>query len=153
MMQTITAAEYQRAMQHPNRERRKKGQPEFKLQCVIADWFRHNLDPVQVRWTAGAEGEHRAKKTAKRLKRIGVQPGEPDFRLYHKGRVYFIELKAPEERDMFGVVSRKGYLSATQKEVLAWFEQNDFRVCVARSLDEVIHALESWGVPLKGGVV
>lgn len=152
-MTPITIAEYQQALIKRDRPGKRRRQPEFKLQCVIADWFRHNLDPVQVRWTAGAEGEHRAKETAKRLKRIGVQPGEPDFRLYHKGRVYFIELKAPEERDMFGVVSRKGYLSATQKEVLAWFEQNDFRVCVARSLDEVIHALKSWKVPLKGGVV
>lgn len=81
----------------------KRDQPEFRLQCLIADTLRLRGKPGLF-WTALANGENRPKKkdkhgrwyspTGDRLKRSGLRPGNPDLLLIWNKRAIGLELKA-----------------------------------------------------------
>jgi hypothetical protein len=66
---------------------------EFDVHVALADFLRRWTLPGW-HWTHIPLGEYRNPITASRLKRMGVQPGWPDFIFIGPGRaVFFLELK------------------------------------------------------------
>lgn len=119
----------------------RRAQPEFELQCVVADWMRYAM-PARAPWTAFPAGEARTAMTGGRLKRMGLMPGWPDIIVLFDGLFIGIELKAG-----------KGRMSDEQAAVQHGIIENGgwFQVC--RSLDEVQALLRRAGVPLKARAV
>lgn len=72
------------------------------------------------------------------LKATGVKPGVPDLILVYRGRFYGIELK-----------SIKGRLSHEQIVCHRAIENAGGSVMVCRSQQEVLSALETWGIPTR----
>lgn len=113
-----------------------RGQEEFKLSCVVADYLRHAL-PAHVLWSHFPAGENRSPITGARLKRMGTAKGWPDYIIVHNGRFIGIELKipgnypSPEQRAFGDCLTAQGG---------AW--------TVARSLDQVEAFLRAEGVPV-----
>jgi hypothetical protein len=75
----------------------RKDQPEFRLQCAIADLLRLTAKPG-VYWTALPFGEKRTLETGARLKRMGVRAGAGDVLLLVNSRAVMLELKVPKGR-------------------------------------------------------
>jgi hypothetical protein len=69
---------------------------------------------------------------------LGVKPGLPDIAVVNDGRVIWIELKAP-----------KGRLRAHQIACHRALSMARCPVYICRSLDDVIAALRSAGVPMR----
>lgn len=115
----------------------KRGQPEFRLACVVADFLDMAL-PSDAVWFAIPNGEKRSVTTGARLKRIGVKAGAPDLLIIYRGRAHFIELKAPD-----------GELSNVQKSMAAAIigAGGEFDLC--RSLDTMVELCDAWEVPLR----
>ena len=86
-------------------------------------------------------GGFRTKPEAARLKSLGVMPGVADLVLLAgRGRVFFLELKAPkgrttEDQDQFG--------EAARALGCGW--------AVIRSIDDLILAFKAWGVSRTSG--
>ena len=108
--------------------------PEERLQRAVVQLFM--LAYPNLRWRAIPNGEYRSKRTAGRLKAMGVQPGVADLHITLPGGLTgWIELK-----------SERGRQSPEQRE----FEQAErgagamYNVC--RSLDNVQKTLKAWGI-------
>ena len=114
-----------------------RAQLEFKLQCVIVDYLRYALPPRAI-WTAFPAGEARSVLTGVRLKRAGLACGWPDIIVLSDGLFLGIELKTP-----------CGELSDAQALVGDGIVANGGKFFVCRSLDDVVSALGSAGVPLR----
>ncbi len=71
------------------------------------------------------------------LKGMGLKAGVPDLIIVHDGRAFWLELKAGTS------------LSAVQREIHASLDAAGSKVATCRSLDDVIAALTSWGIPLR----
>lgn len=112
-----------------------RSQEEFRLCCVIADYFRLAM-PAHILWSHFPSGENRNAITGARLKRMGLQRGWPDFILAHNGRLIGIEVKvkAPVTTE------QRAFGDALTAQGGAW--------TVARSLDEVTAFLSACGVPI-----
>lgn len=81
-------------------------------------------------------GEARSKATAGRLKAMGTLPGVPDLTFISEGGITsFIELKAPGK-----------YLSPAQKAFRETVVSLGCQYALARSVDDVAEALQSWGL-------
>lgn len=107
---------------------------EFETQCAIADALRRGCAPGWV-WSHFPSGENRSAATGGRLKRMGLQKGWPDLLLISpEGRHHWIELK-------------RGKAPLTDEQEA--FRDNARAVGVpwalARSFDEAIAQLSSWG--------
>ena len=116
-------------------------QEEFRLSCLVADYFAAVL-PAGVLWSHLPFGENRTAITGARLKRMGTQRGWPDYAIFHDGGVLAIELKAP-----------KGRLSDHQKAFGDALVALGGAYHVCRSLDDVDAALALAGVLVKGRAV
>ena len=66
----------------------------------------------------------------------GVIAGCPDVQILYRGHACFLELKAED-----------GRLSKAQKEIHAALAAAGCRVAVARNAEEVLGALDAWGIP------
>lgn len=75
----------------------RRDQPEFRLQCAVADLLRLTVMP-NVYWTALPFGEKRTLETGARLKRMGVRAGAGDILLLINGRAIMLELKVEKGR-------------------------------------------------------
>lgn len=140
---TVSVAEIARALANPDAPPRKKpGQPEFRLQCAVADRLRFLAMP-DVFWTALPFGEHRSLETGKRLKRMGVIPGCPDILAIKDGRAFGFELKT-EKDEVFGIA--RGYLSPEQKAVQTAWEAAGGKYILCRGYDAAVDALEIHGI-------
>ena len=109
--------------------------PEERLQRAVVQLLM--LAYPTLRWRAIPNGEYRSKRTAGRLKAMGVQPGVADLHItLPGGRSLWIELK-----------SEKGRLSPAQR---AFAEAEtaigaEYKIC--RSIDDVVDVLGRRGVP------
>lgn len=83
-------------------------------------------------------GGARSKPEAAILKMMGVVAGVPDLNYIWQGRYYGIELKAPGET-----------LSDSQRDTQPKMRDAGARIEVAQSIDEVVHFLIQFGIPLK----
>lgn len=117
-----------------------RSQEEFRLSCVVSDYFRAVLPPF-VLWTHFPAGEARNAVTGARLKRMGTQRGWPDYLVLHDGGVLAIELKA-----------EKGKQSSEQMEFAERLTAIGGKYHVARSLDDVKAALADAGVATREAV-
>jgi len=95
-----------------------------------------------VHWHHPATGELRDPGTARKLQRMGVKPGLPDFLLLIEGRLHGLELKRV----------RGGRVSPDQKAMHVELVAAGAVVAVAKGLDEALSVLTSWGAfgPAKG---
>ena len=114
---------------------------EDNLQKAAVQLFKFCL-PEHIIWFHCPNGEKRSKRTAAKLKAMGVFAGVADLIIVMPGgRVGFIELKAP-----------KGVLSQFQKVFGGKCHALDAPYVICRSLDEIKDALESWGIKLNGKI-
>lgn len=108
----------------------RRDQPEFRLQCAVADLLRLTAMPG-VYWTALPFGEKRSLETGARLKRMGVRAGAGDILLLVNGLAIMLELKV-----------EKGRQSDTQRDTEeAWTVANGLYF-VARGYHEAREFLE-----------
>lgn len=117
--------------------RRERGPGESSIQIAIRSWLLTVAPDLLV--GHAANGELRNKRTAAKLKAMGVYPGWPDLQLIDaSGRLYFLEVKAGE-----------GQLSDAQEA----FRDECIRRCipfaVVRSIDDARTALEAWGLTTR----
>jgi hypothetical protein len=118
---------------------------EFRVHCMVAD----ALKQWAVRgwmWTHLPMGERRDAVTGARLKRMGTQPGWPDFiliapmRLQVPMRPHFLELKR-----------RGGRLTDAQDDFAQWCTGNGCPHRIAYGYEEAVKILRDWGA-LRSGV-
>lgn len=86
-------AQIARDVQSRTRARAREDRPERELShhIAVADVLRR-FARDDVIWFHPANGEHRDKRTAAKLRAMGVQPGAPDFVIIVAGRVYMLEM-------------------------------------------------------------
>jgi hypothetical protein len=119
-----------------------RGQDEFRLSCVVADWLALAL-PCNSLWSHLPFGENRDAVTGARLKRMGTARGWPDYLIFtrndkHEAVSFALELKA-----------EKGRQSPEQKAFQSAFEDMGHVYAVCRSLADVEAVLRLYGVALK----
>jgi|SRR5215471_518571 len=108
---------------------------EFATHCALAELLRRWCNP-DWRWTHIPLGEHRDIVTAARLKRMGVNPGWPDFIFVGPGaHVLFIELKRAG-----------GPLSASQCDIGMHLIRCGVSYLCTSSLEDAIGTLRDLGV-------
>ncbi|WP_175492526.1 VRR-NUC domain-containing protein [Methylocapsa palsarum] len=99
----------------------------------VAKVLRDHARP-EWRWSHIPSGEIRDKRTAGKLKQMGVKAGWPDFVLIAPdSRFHAIELKRAGER-----------LSESQDEFRLWCVRHGIPHVVAFSLDDVLTSFEVW---------
>jgi hypothetical protein len=120
---------------------------EFATHATLADICKRWINP-EWKFTHLPLGEHREHKinpktgkrfspTGKRLQRMGVFPGWPDFIFVGpEQRVFWLELKR----------RRTGRLSEDQSEVLSHLIACGFAVLVTTSLDDAVDTLKQLGI-------
>lgn len=114
---------------------RRPGATELQIHIAIVDLLRASALPG-VMWFHPASGEHRDKRTAAKLKAMGVRPGVPDLVLFlADGSVCFIEVKR----------ERGGRMSPEQLAFRAWADDRGLPYAVVRSVDEAWACLRAWG--------
>lgn len=109
---------------------------EQALHKSVAQLFAAILTPATFATTFPAGGGGRVRGAI--LKSMGLRAGVPDWLLVHDGRAYFIELKGPE-----------GTVSKDQTACHLDLEDAGSKVYVCRSLNDVVAALERWGIPTR----
>lgn len=111
--------------------------PERHLHRLVATYLRTVLTEASV-FFHPPNGGLRSKAEGALLSGFGVLAGLPDLCVLHDGRAHWIELKA-----------EKGRLSVAQSLCHKRLWSAGCPVVVARSLDDVQHALASWGIPTR----
>ncbi len=118
----------------------KRRQPEFLLQCVIADYLRAQYPSLL--WFAVPNGEKRSAITGARLKRMGVRAGVADILVFW-GDSYGVgfnglalELKAG-----------KGTLQDTQELFRYQWQAGGGGYAIIRSLEDLKEAFKFCDVP------
>jgi hypothetical protein len=107
---------------------------ESVLHFAVAKLLREHARPDWL-WTHVGHGEARDIRTAAKLKRMGVQPGWPDFILAPPGgQIHCLELKRIGET-----------LSDAQYDFRRWCISHGVAHCVADTLDQALAALDHWG--------
>jgi len=109
--------------------RRKPRREEDPFQIAVLDFLDLALPENSFHFHI-PNGEKRDKKTAAKLKKMGVKAGVPDLCILWGGKVVWIELKAT-----------KGRTSAAQQKTIPKMESAGAYVQVCRSLEEVENAL------------
>lgn len=114
---------------------------EFQLSCSVADLLRRSSTPGW-QWTHFPAGETRTKSAGERLKRMGLQPGWPDYILLPPtgdpawfAGVRFLELKR----------GKGGRVSEAQEVFQGWCAANGYAWELAKDLIEAIGILRRWG--------
>lgn len=108
---------------------------ESVLHFAVAEMLRRHADDAW-RWTHVPLGEKRDARTGAKLKKMGAQPGWPDFILIDPhGRAHFIELKRVGET-----------LSEEQEELRLWATRYGIPFVVAHDTADVFLAFKVWRV-------
>ena len=119
------------------RRRRIRFRPEQDLQRQVALLMSYALYPT-VFFFHCPNGGARSPIEGAILKTMGVKAGVPDLNFIWQGRYYGIELKAPGET-----------LSESQRETQPKMREAGARIEVAQSIEEVVHFLIQFDIPLK----
>lgn len=109
---------------------------EFQLACSVADVLRRWIANGW-RWNHIPLGEERTTKAGERLKRMGLQPGWPDYLLLGPQRLgpHFLELKR----------LKRGRLSDEQKDFAGWCQAQGYPFATADSIEAALAVLKGWG--------
>jgi hypothetical protein len=130
----LTAAQF-REISKPVKKPRAR--PEYDLHCEIVAY-------INAVWPGNlvhhpANGEHRNKGAAMRLKKMGVRRGVPDLCIpYGMGRVLWMEIKAP-----------RGRASAQQLAFIDRLRALGHTVAIIRSVDDVKNTFKALGIVTK----
>lgn len=112
-----------------------------KLLAPPAEWstFPAGHTPLEPRYGA-------------KLERMGLKPGWPDILVQHQGS-FGLELKTQNGRLTRTrlVRNRRGGLRQVtgQEEMFPRLQRAGMKIAICRSVDDVLAALEGWGVPLR----
>ena len=123
------------ALLSASKPRRRRASPEHDAQVKLF------ADYIEPRLVAGAvafaipNGGFRHKKIAEELRAEGVKAGVPDICIVHRGRVYFLEMKAA-----------RGTLRRHQRDMIAALEAAGATCAVAHGLDAAVAQLTAWGL-------
>jgi len=118
---------------------------EIALHMLVAALLRRRCRS-DWQWTHIASGEVRDRRTAAKLKQMGVRPGWPDFVLIApRGQMHCLELKRAGES-----------LSDDQETFKFWCVRHGVPFVVAYAIDDVLAAFVAWrclrdNAPLAGG--
>lgn len=113
----------------------KRDNPEERLQSSVVQHLMLRGTPDTI-WYHPANGGLRSKRTAIRMKKLGVVAGVPDLAfVLSDGRAAYMELKAP-----------KGVLSPAQKAFRDKCSRMEVEYAVVSSLDTALDILTAWGV-------
>jgi hypothetical protein len=85
-----------------------------------------------------ANGGYRKPTEAKIMKGLGVRAGTSDLLLWHAGKAFALELKAPGGRP-----------TEAQMQFISDFGNAGGYGCICSGLDQALKTLESWGL-LRG---
>jgi hypothetical protein len=114
---------------------------EFALHRAVVDHLRVYARP-DWRWTHFPAGERRDKRTAAKLKAMGLQPGWPDFLLLTPaaadrpgGLVHMLELKRRGED-----------LTKSQEDLAAWCAEQGVPFACNDDVRDAKATLSGWGV-------
>lgn len=120
------------------RPRARRGAPEQALQIAIVDFLQRFVPPPPEGpfWTAINPVPAKSKAVAGLSKAMGLRAGVFDLLLVYRRLPIFCECKA-----------EKGALSEAQKELKPEMEAAGAMCHEARSLDEFVDILESYGIP------
>jgi hypothetical protein len=88
-----------------------------------------------VLWLHPANGEWRNKITGAKLRRMGLLAGASDLLLWHDGKSFALELKAPG-----------GRLTEAQKLFFARFADAGGHTAVGEGVDGALASLAGWGL-------
>lgn len=110
---------------------------EDQIQRTVIQHLRERGERGIVYWHT-PNGGHRRKTEAAILKGLGVRPGVSDIIAIHRGRIFALELKAPEGRP-----------TESQMEFISDLNAAGGFGCIATGLDQAIKCLETWGL-LRG---
>jgi hypothetical protein len=133
----LTAAQF-REISKPVKKPRAR--PEYDLQCAVVAYV-NRVWPENMMYHP-ANGEHRNKATAARLKRSGVRRGVPDLCVpYGGGRHFYMELKSP-----------KGRVSKAQHAYIEQLRRWGHTVAIIRSIDDVRNSFRALGIITKESV-
>ena len=113
---------------------------ELNLTIYTAQLLRLKAKPG-VLWTHFPAGELRNRKTGAKLKKMGLQPGWPDFLIIYGGSPYALELKDAD-----------GRLSIAQREFREDFRAQLLAYQVARTPEQVMEILTGWDVLDRRGL-
>lgn len=110
---------------------------ELPLHIAILDFLRLSL-PREALIFHIPNGEYRNKRTAARLKSMGVMPGMPDLAILYGGKFYGLEVKPAGK-----------YLSPAQKQTHEAIKNAGCEVFTCHSIDEAALACDFWAIPLR----
>ncbi len=116
---------------------KKKKKEEDILHFAVAEYLDRFL-PKDIFWTTFPAGEYRTKRTAAKLKRMGLKRGVADILIF-TNPIICLELK-----------SGKGRMSQPQKDFAVLAQERGHRYFVARDLKTIETALLKYGVKLRG---
>jgi hypothetical protein len=145
LFEQVTMSERQLHLFKSRRQRGTVAPPplEFAVHCAVADTLKRWATPTWI-WTHLPFGEHRTAITGARLKRLGTQPGWPDFiflaPLEYGRRPFFLELKR-----------RGAKLTEHQAGFALWCQLNDCPHAVTSDYETAVKILQGWGA-LRMGV-
>jgi VRR-NUC domain len=108
--------------------------PELSTHVMVADLLRRWANP-NWRHSHLPLGEYRTPATARKLQRMGVVAGLPDFILLAPtGIAHFLELKRG-----------RASLTEEQQEFANWCVAHGVPYAIARNFDEALRCLKAWG--------
>lgn len=113
--------------------------PEQQIHRAVVQHLRQRGAPGLV-FIHPANGGFRRPIEAAVFRGLGVRAGASDLLLWHEGKSYALELKAPGGRP-----------TEAQLEFLSDMENAGAFTCMAEGLDRALKVLESWGL-LRGCV-
>jgi VRR-NUC domain-containing protein len=118
-----------------------RASPEASLQRSVFDWLRHVGVPGLIFFHV-PNGLVSNPRAVCRMKREGLTSGVPDICLVRPGgTAAFLELKSPTGRQ-----------TPAQRAFQQLCESNGTPYAIARTIDEAIKALSSWGCIKKVGI-
>jgi hypothetical protein len=116
-------------------------QSELQLHIAIVDLLKATAAPGVIWWHT-PNGERRDKRTAAKLKAMGVRPGVSDLIISApSGQMMFMEIKCGG-----------GRCTDAQSDFFAAMRANGHSCAVVWSLDEAVAVLSAWGA-IKGARV
>ncbi len=109
---------------------------EARIQAGVVDYVRAVAPKVKIAHIPN--GELRDKRTAAKLRWMGVWAGVPDLILLFNGRAIFWEVK-----------KEGGKLTERQAAAITWLYDNGFDWAVIRSIDDARMHLRQLGIPTR----
>lgn len=112
----------------------RRNNPEQQIQRAVVQHLRSRGARGLV-YTHVPNGGYRRPVEAAIFKSIGVRAGVSDLLLWHRGKSFALELKAPG-----------GRASESQLEFIADMERAGAFTCICEGLDPALRTLEAWGL-------